>query len=234
MSPHPSAHAATQARDTVRQLRGGLIVSCQAPPGDPLHGPEHMAAMARSVARADIAGIRAEGIEDIRAIRAAVDLPVIGLWKDGTDGVYITPTPRHAEAVVAADADIVAVDATERPRPDGSALADTVELVHRHGRLLMADVSTVSEGETAAELGADLISTTLAGYTEHSRPGPQPDLALVAELTARVPVPVVAEGRLHTPEDARASLDNGAWAVVVGSAITAPVTIAERYLRALR
>lgn len=229
MNPTP----AERGDELLEGLRGGLIVSCQAPPHDPLHGPEHMSAMARSVARGDIAGIRAEGVEDLRAIRAAVDLPLIGLWKDGAQGVYITPTAQHAEAVVETDAEIVAVDATERPRPDGKDLAETIALVHRRGRLLMADVSTEAEGLAAVQLGADLVSTTLSGYTEHSPPGPQPDVELVAALAAKLDVPVVAEGRLHTPELARAAMDAGAWAVVVGSAITAPISITERFLDAL-
>lgn len=224
-----TAMPAERVEELLERLRGGLIVSCQAPPHDPLCGPEHMSAMASSVARGDIAGIRAEGVDDLRAIRGAVDLPLIGLWKDGARGVYITPTPSHAEAVVATGAEIVAVDATDRPRPDGRSLAETIALVHRRGRLLMADVSTVAEGLAAAELGADLVSTTISGYTDYSPPGPRPDLELVAALVGKTSVPVVAEGRLHTPEQARAAIDAGAWAVVVGSAITAPLTIVERF-----
>lgn len=192
-----------------------------------------MAAIAASVARGPVAGIRAQGVADVRAIRTAVRLPLIGLWKDGEDGVFITPTPEHARAVAEAGADVVAIDATDRERPDGLELRESLELVHGLGCLVMADVSTLSEGIASAELGADLISTTLSGYTLYSRQGAEPDLELVAELASRVPVPVVAEGRLHTPEHASAALDAGAWGVVVGSAITAPAHIATRFASGL-
>ncbi|MER7396529.1 N-acetylmannosamine-6-phosphate 2-epimerase [Streptomyces sp. NPDC000151] len=235
-SPAPSRTTmpAARVRELLDGLRGRLVVSCQAPPGDPLRAPEHMAAMAASVtAGAPVAGVRVQGVDDIRAIRSVVGLPVIGLWKDGAQGVYITPTAAHARAVAEAGAEIVAVDATSRPRPDGCPLRETVEAVHALGGLLMADVSTVEEGVAAAALGADVVSTTLSGYTPYSRQQPGPDLELVAELAGRVAVPVFAEGRLHTPEQARAAIDAGAWGVVVGGAITAPASIATRFAAAL-
>lgn len=224
-----------RARALLDGLRGRLIVSCQARPGDPLRAPQHMAAMAASVAAsAPVAAIRTQGVEDVAAVRAAVELPVIGLWKDGAEGVYITPTAAHATAIAEAGAEIVAVDATGRTRPDGRPLRETVAAVHRLGGLLMADVSTAAEGVAAAGLGADLVSTTLSGYTPYSRQEAGPDLELVAALAGRLDVPVVAEGRLHEPEHARRALDAGAWAVVVGTAITAPGWIAERFASALR
>lgn len=222
-----------RARGLLEQLRGGLVVSCQAPPEDPLHGPVHMAAMAESVARGAVVAIRAEGTEDIAAIKKVVDLPLIGLWKDGAEGVYITPTAMHAQAVIDSGAEIVAADATTRPRPDGMTLRHTISLVHRAGCLFMADVSTVEEGVAAVEVGADLVSTTLSGYTSYSSQSEEPDLALVAELAAVSAVPVIAEGRLHTPQHARAAVESGAWAVVVGSAITAPLSITDRFTGAL-
>lgn len=232
--PSRTAMSAERARELLDVLRGRLIVSCQAPPGDPLRAPEHMAAAAASVAAgAPVAAIRVQGVEDIRAVRAVVTLPLIGLWKDGAEGVYITPTAAHARAVAEAGAEIVAIDATGRPRPDGRPLRDTVEAVHQLGRLVMADVSTADEGVAAASLGVDLISTTLSGYTSYSRQQPGPDLALIAELADRVDVPVLAEGRLHTPEEARTAMESGAWAVVVGGAITAPAAIASRFAAAL-
>ncbi|MFE2378745.1 N-acetylmannosamine-6-phosphate 2-epimerase [Streptomyces sp. NPDC059398] len=225
---------ADRVRTLLDGLRGRLIVSCQAPPGDPLRSPAHMAAVAASVAAgASVAAIRVQGLDDIRAVDAVVALPLIGLWKDGADGVYITPTAAHARAVAEAGAEIVAIDATDRPRPDGRPLRDTVEAVHRLGHLVMADVSTAQEGVAAAALGVDLISTTLSGYTPYSPQQPGPDLALVAELAARVDIPVIAEGRLHTPEEARTAIESGAWAVVVGGAITAPAAIANRFVAAL-
>lgn len=230
--PEHNAHD-SRSKALLQQLRGGLIVSCQAPSSDSLHGPEHMSAMARSVAHSDIVGIRAEGIADVTAIRSAVDLPLIGLWKDGSEGVYITPTPEHVQSVVDTGADIIAVDATERPRPDGSSLAESIALTHRAGRLFMADVSTRAEGLVAAEAGADVVSTTLSGYTPHSPQSSGPDLHLVAELAAHLDVPIVAEGRLHTPEQAKEAIEAGAWAVCVGTAITTPRAIAARFANTL-
>ncbi|MEU6739857.1 N-acetylmannosamine-6-phosphate 2-epimerase [Streptosporangium sandarakinum] len=207
-------------------LRGRLVVSCQAYPGEPLRDPDTMCRVALAVAAGGAAGIRAQGLEDLRRIRAALDLPLIGLWKDGDGEVFITPTLDHAVAVAETGADIVALDATRRPRPDGRTLAETVRAVHeRTGRLVMADVSTYEEGVAAAEAGADVVGTTLAGYTPYSRTGPGPDLDLVARLSRDLPVPVIAEGRVHTVDQAAEAVRAGAHAVVVGTAITHPTSI---------
>jgi N-acylglucosamine-6-phosphate 2-epimerase len=180
-------------------------------------------------------GIRADGPADVQAVREAVDVPVIGLWKQGAQGVYITPTVDHARAVAEAGAEIVAIDATGRPRPDRSTVPEVVAGLRRtHRCLVMADVSTVEEGAAAVTAGVDLVATTLSGYTPYSRQRPGPDLELVATLAARVEVPVVAEGRIATPQEARAALDAGAWAVVVGGAITRPQLITARFVAALR
>lgn len=219
----------------LRRLHGGLVVSCQAAPGDPLHGPVFMAALARAAVLGGAVGIRANGPADIQAVRRAVDVPVIGLWKDGTEGVYITPTVRHARAVIDAEAQIVAIDATSRPRPDRSTVPEVIEGLRRtHRCLVMADVSTLNEGVVAVSSGADLVATTLSGYTPYSPQRPGPDLELVAALAARVEVPIVAEGRIGTPQQARAALDAGAWTVVVGGAITRPQLITARFVAALQ
>lgn len=229
-TPPDSTAAALAAR-----MRGGLIVSCQAAPGTPLAGPDHMAAMAAAAVEGGAAGIRAEGTDDIRAIRAVVDLPLIGLWKTGREGVYITPTAEHALAVRESGADIVAADATARPRPDGRTFRDTVHAVHQAGGLVMADVATEEEGVAAAADGADLVASTLSGYTDG--PGTAaptgPDTGLVGRLVERLEVPVVAEGRIHTPAQAGQLLDVGAWSVVVGTAITAPQWITRSFANAL-
>jgi N-acylglucosamine-6-phosphate 2-epimerase len=219
----------------LRRLHGGLVVSCQALPGEPLHGPVFMAAMARAAVLGGAVGVRANGPADIQAVRRAVDVPVVGLWKDGTEGVYITPTVRHARAVVDAGAQIVAIDATGRSRPDRSTVPEVIEGLRRtHRCLVMADVSTLNEGVVAVGSGADLVATTLSGYTPYSPQRPGPDLQLVAALAARVDVPIVAEGRIGTPQQARAALDAGAWTVVVGGAITRPQLIAARFVAALQ
>jgi N-acylglucosamine-6-phosphate 2-epimerase len=224
-----------EAGAVLQRLRGGLVVSCQAPPGDPLQGPAFMAAMARAAVLGGAAGIRAEGPADVQAVRQAVDVPVIGLWKQGAEGVYITPTVDHARAVAEAGAEIVAIDATGRPRPDGSTVPEVVAGLRRtHRCLVMADVSTLEEGAAAAAAGADLVATTLSGYTPYSRQQPGPDLELVAALAARVEVPVLPAARYAPPGVARPALDAGAWAVVVGGAITRPQLIAARFAAALR
>ncbi|MFE9849653.1 N-acetylmannosamine-6-phosphate 2-epimerase [Streptomyces sp. NPDC005576] len=214
-------------------LRGHLIVSCQAPPGDPMRETSTLVRLARSAALGGASAIRANEPEVVAAIVKAVDLPVIGLWKDGDTGVYITPTVHHALALVGAGAAVVAADATDRPRPDGSSFAELVTAVHAAGALVMADVSTLAEGIAAAGLGADFVSTTLSGYVAGSPQQPGPDLDLVEALAAAVSVPVVAEGRLHTPEQAREALGRGAHSVVVGTAITAPTALTARFVAGL-
>ena len=215
------------------QLRGRLVVSCQAPPGDPLRLPMHTAAIAASVVAGGAAAVRINGPDDIRAVRDSINVPIIGLWKDGTHDVFITPTPRHVDAIVDAGADIVALDATGRRRPAGATLTECVKTAHDAGVFVMADVSTMEEGLAAQAVGCDLVGTTLSGYTPYSRLGGGPDLGLVAQLAARLTVPVVAEGRIATPDDAVTALRNGAWCVVVGTAITRPGVIASRFADAL-
>jgi N-acylglucosamine-6-phosphate 2-epimerase len=218
----------------IEALRGRLVVSCQAYPGEPMRDPDTMRRVAEAVARGGAAGIRAQGLEDIAAIRAAVDLPLIGLWKDGDDEVFITPTIEHALAVARAGADVVALDGTSRPRPDGHTLGQTIAAVHeRTDALVMADCSTLEEGHKAARLGADLVGTTLAGYTAYTKQGTGPDLDLVARLAAATDVPVVAEGRIHNPQQAAAALRAGAFTVVVGTAITHPTTITSWFAAAV-
>ncbi len=220
-------------------LRNGLIVSCQALPDEPLFGSEIMARLAIAAKQGGAVGLRANTPQDIRAIKAAVpDLPLIGLWKvvvPGFEDVYITPRVSDAVAVAEAGADIIAIDATLRPHPENQSTADLIQAVKREtGELVMADISTFDEAIKAWEAGADILSTTLSGYTPYSPQQGGPDLDLVRRLTAEnLPVPHVAEGRIASPNDARAALDAGAWAVVVGGAITRPQQITECFARAL-
>ena len=215
-------------------VKGQLIVSCQALSDEPLHGADIMAKMAIAAKIGGAAAIRANGPADIRAIKAAVDLPVIGLYKIGDSGVYITPTFDAAAEIAAAGADIIALDCTDRPRPDGSDLRAVLARIHEDLRLpTFADVSTLDEARAAAAAGVAMAAPTLSGYTETSPPQAGPDFALLAQMIAELPIPVIAEGRIHTPEQARKALDLGAWSVVVGSAITRPRTITARFVRAL-
>ncbi|MFF1921827.1 N-acetylmannosamine-6-phosphate 2-epimerase [Streptomyces sp. NPDC058221] len=226
---HPRSRSERPLGAEPAALEGGLIVSCQAAPGSPLHGPVHMTAMAHAAELGGAVAIRANGTADVRAIASSTALPLIGLWKDGDDGVYITPTVGHAVAVAEAGADIVAVDGTARPRPDGETLGDIIVALHARGVLVMADVSTFEEGIAASEAGSDLVSTTLSGYTPDSPPGPEPDFGLITALSSRLSVPVIAEGRLRTPDDVSAAFRAGAFSVVVGTAITAPTWITRRF-----
>jgi len=222
------------ARAVLEELRGRLVVSCQAPDDHPLRDTQVMVAMARAAEQAGAAAIRCGGyggVADIRAIRTAVTCPVIGLTKEGTTGVYLTPTLDAARRVCDAGATVVAADATLRPRPDGSTVAQAITLTHALGRLFMADVDSADAGLAAAAAGADIVATTLAARAGDGGP----DLALVARLRAELPadVFVVAEGHCRTPADARAARVAGADAVVVGTAITDTRWIAARFVDAV-
>lgn len=225
--------------ELIEGLKGELIVSCQARVDNPLHGPIYMEAMAAAAEKAGAAGIRANGAVDIAAIRRRVQLPIIGIAKQPdprTQRIIITPDFEAAREVVAAGAEIVAISFASDQRPDSGALR---ELVHRVQAELqaavMADCATLKEGLLAAELGVDLVATTLAGYTpetEHLK-GPGPDLKLVEDLVREQPRPVVAEGRIWTPEQFRSALGVGAHTVVIGTAITNPKAITRRFLGTL-
>ncbi|MDI3408949.1 N-acetylmannosamine-6-phosphate 2-epimerase [Streptomyces cavernicola] len=221
-------------RSLADALTGRLIVSCQAPPGDAMRDVDTLVRMTRAARDGGAAAVRVNEPAVVAATVAAVDLPVIGLWKDGDTGVYITPTVRHALALVDAGAAVVAADATARPRPDGSTFAELVTAVHEAGALVMADVSSYDEGREAARLGADFVSTTLSGYVPGSPQQSGPDLALVAELAAALTTPVVAEGRIATPAQAAEALAAGAASVVVGTAITAPTALTRLFVTGLR
>lgn len=223
--------------DYAGNIPKGLIVSCQAKPGSPLRLPAVMAAMAQAAELGGAAAIRANGVDDISAIRAAVKLPIIGINKIVHPGfdVFITPTLDSAEEVVKAGADIIAMDATLRPRPDQLSTSAAVRLYkHSLNVPIMADISTLAEGLAAAEAGADIIATTLSGYTPYSRQESGADFLLIAELVAHLHQPIIAEGRFASPEDARRALELGAYAVVVGTAITAVDWVTQRYVAALQ
>lgn len=204
-------------------LRGGLIVSVQAWEGSALDDPHVIAAMARAAQEGGAVAVRIAGVEHLRAVRARVDLPVIGLIKRRYPGFepYITPTAREVEAVVGTGAEIVAFDATGRARPDGNTVRATIEAIHRARRLAMADCATAADAATARSAGADVVATTLCGYTEQTAGHILPALDLVAALRERRDTTfVVCEGGVQRPDQVRQALDAGADAVVVGTAIT--------------
>ncbi|MBW4095913.1 MAG: N-acetylmannosamine-6-phosphate 2-epimerase [Acidobacteria bacterium] len=221
---------------SLEALAGKLIVSAQAYPGEPMRDPRTMAQVASSAVIGGAAGIRVQGIADIQFTRSAVEVPVIGLWKDGHDGVFITPTLRHALACANAGAHIVAIDGTRRERPDGLTLAETIAGIHAESNaLVMADCGSLDDALAAVAAGTDVVGTTLAGYTGERPKTDGPDLELIASIAAStVDVPLIAEGRIHTPAQARGALDAGAFAVVVGTAITHPASITSWFDAALR
>lgn len=220
----------------IDRLGGGLIVSCQAPADSPLHGPTFMTAMAVAAQRGGAVAIRADGTADIAAIKAATGLPVIGLRKvhRPPSPVYITGRYADAAAVVRAGADIVALDGTPRPRPGEERLPDLIARIHAElGVPVMADVDTVEAGAAAGAAGADLLATTLSGYTTSRPTSDGPDLVLVRRLAGLRRLPVIAEGRIWTADAAAAARHAGAHAVVVGTAITNPVETTRRFVGAI-
>ncbi|MDD3925318.1 MAG: N-acetylmannosamine-6-phosphate 2-epimerase [bacterium] len=219
--------------NTVKHLKDKLIVSCQALPGNPLRGPVFMSAMAQAVVQGGAAAIRANGPEDIRAIRERVNVPIIGINKMPASPAvpYITPDFIMAKEVYEAGANIIALDATLRERPGGKTAADLIKHIKEElGVPVMADISTYEEGVSAAAAGADIVATTLSGYTAYSPKTEAPDLELVRRLVAEIPVPVIAEGRYITSDDVMNALKAGAYAVVIGKIITNPEFITRHFI----
>jgi putative N-acetylmannosamine-6-phosphate epimerase len=217
-----------------RAFHKRLIVSCQAREGEPFRDPESMAKFAVAAVEGGAAAIRARGPEDIRAIRGVVKAPIIGIWKEIQDDgrVLITPTFESARELVEAGAGLIALDVTRRGRRYGA-----IERLQRIGRELrvpvLADIATLEEALIAADAGADFVLSTMRGYTRDTADVCLFDLPFIEELARRSPVPVIAEGKIEWPDQARAALEAGAYAVVVGSAITRPVTIARRFADAV-
>ena len=212
---------------------GSLIVSCQADETSPFYAPEFIRAFAVAALQGGAAGLRLEGTANICAVRPVTELPIIGLIKrrGAFEHIYISPEPRDVAAIAEAGADIVAFDATLRERP--VAVAELVREVHAHGLVALADVATVDDALHALAGGADLVSTTLSGYTDSSPQQDGPDFELISALAAQGIQPL-AEGRLRTPEEVAEALRRGAHAVVVGGAITRPEVLTARFAAALR
>jgi N-acylglucosamine-6-phosphate 2-epimerase len=202
-------------------LRGGLIVSVQAWPGSAIDDPFVIAAMARAAQESGAVAVRIAGVENLHAVRARVALPIIGLIKREYPGFepYITPTVAEIREIVATGAEMVAFDATPRPRPGGDDVAALIAAIHAEGRLALADCATQADGIAAVAFGADLVATTLCGYTAESAGEALPALDCVREL-AKLQRFAICEGGVRSPAQVRAALEAGADAVVVGSAIT--------------
>ncbi|MBD1917496.1 MULTISPECIES: N-acetylmannosamine-6-phosphate 2-epimerase [Cyanophyceae] len=223
-------------KSILESLRGGLIVSCQAPIDSPLHNATAIAAMAEAALNRGAVGVRIDTPSHIQATRARCTYPIIGLWKQviAPSEVYITPQFHHAEAVAQAGSDIIAVDATQRLRPGDETLGQIIRQIHeRLGRAVMADVDTLDNALKAVDAGADCVGTTLFGYTAETQTETPPGFDLLKAMVAQCPVPVICEGGIATPAQAKQALDLGAYAVVVGTAITGIDYLVQRYVSAL-
>ena len=220
----------------LEKLKNQLIVSCQALPDEPLHSSFIMGRMALAAKQGGAKGIRAQSKEDILEIQKTVDLPIIGIVKRNYEDsdIYITPTHKEIEELLETRCEIIALDATLRRRPNDEKMEDLVELIHKNNRLAMADCSTFEECLYAQEIGFDIVSTTLCGYTPYSQNIDGPNYELLKKCVEELEVPVIAEGKIHTPEDLKRVFEEcHVYSAVVGGAITRPKEITERFINVL-
>lgn len=224
--------------DILNRIKGTVVVSVQAMPNEPLYLEQCMIGMMKSVVNGGAGALRLAGARDIKNAKKLFNLPIIGLTKPNIipknykELVYITPNIKDVIELVDAGADVIATDATQRKRPNNEKLQDLIKYIHINKRLAMADISTLEEGLNAKELGADIISTTLAGYTLESANSPanEPDFELLKQLVEQTQLPVVLEGRIWEPEQVNKAFELGAHCVVIGSAITRPQLITKRFV----
>lgn len=225
----------TKNFEIMDQIKGRLLVSCQASPGDPLEQTETIRRIALATVQGGAAGLRLNGCEHIAAVRQGTDLPIIGIEKQSMNGkIRITPDFASAAKLAAAGADIIALDCTNRIWPTGDAWQECIQRIHSELNLpVMADIATLDEAMAAAANGADMIGMTLNGYTEETRGNNSFSWQLLADLVQQSGKPIIAEGHITTPAEARRAIQNGAWSVVVGSAITRPGVITSRFVEAM-
>lgn len=225
-------------KEILEQIKGGLIVSCQALPEEPLHSSYIMSRMAYAASLGGAVGIRANTVADIEAIKQTVDLPIIGIIKEvyGDCNVYITPTMKEVKALMECGVFIIALDATNRMRPDGKTLDEFFAEVRNlyPDQLFMADCSSYEEGIHAAEIGFDLVGTTMNGYTDYTKDSKLPNIELMGRLSRDCGKPVIAEGGIWLPEQLKGALEAGVWAAVIGGAITRPMEITKRFVAAIQ
>lgn len=216
-------------------IKGKLIVSCQALEDEPLHSPFIMGRMAKAAKDGGAVAIRAQGVEDIIEIKKVTNLPVIGLIKRNYDDsqIYITATKKEVDDLLSSGCEMIALDATDRKRPNNEFLKELISYIKSNNVLVMADISNYEEGIKAYEYGADCVSTTLSGYTPYTKKQEGPDFELMKKLVKDLPIPVIAEGRINTPKDLVDSYNTGVYSAVVGSAITRPQLITEKFANAI-
>ncbi|WPF90422.1 N-acetylmannosamine-6-phosphate 2-epimerase [Cyanobacterium aponinum AL20118] len=222
---------------SMKELQSSLVISCQAPSNSPLHNPDIIANIALACVNQGAKGLRIDSPNHIKAVRKLLpDIPIIGLWKQmGLDSdVYITPRLEDAIAVAEAGADIIAIDATQRKRPNGETLEEIISHIQQNlHKLVMADIDTKENAIIARDLGVDFIGTTLYGYTQDTRQFTPPNFDLIEELVREINTPIICEGGIKTPEEAKKALDKGCFCVVVGTAITGIDLLAQNFVKAL-
>lgn len=225
------------SEEVLEEIKGGLIVSCQALKDEPLYSSYIMARMAYAAKEGGAVGIRANTPEDIVEIKKIVDLPIIGLFKAeySNSEVYITPTQKEVDALLEAKPDIIAMDATNRVRPNGMTIEEFFPIIRKKypNTLFMADCSCYEDGIRAEKLGFDLVGTTLTGYTSESASVEIPSYPMLKRLKNDLKIPLIAEGGIWEPEQLQKVFECGAYAAVVGTAITRPRDITKRFVESI-
>ena len=228
-------------KEVISKLENKVIVSVQAEGNEPLNKPEHLLALSQTVINGGAGGLRLCGVKNITAIQKSVSVPIIGLTKlepipfNWLDSVYITATMQDLKELLKTNIDFIAIDGTARMRADNSTLKEQIALIRNAGKVVLCDISTFEEGIYAAELGADMISTTLSGYTKETRfkVNDGPDFDLLEELAEQSSVPIIMEGRIWDIKDVKEAFEIGAHAVIIGTAITRPHKITKRFVAAI-
>lgn len=219
-------------------IKGKLIVSCQALEDEPLHSSYIMGKMAYAAYLGGASGIRANGIEDIREIKKTVDLSIIGIIKSVYDNsdVFITPTEKEIEELYNEGVDIIALDATKRIRPDGKTISEVFPEIRKKykDQLFMADCSTLEEMKEAYSLGFDLLGTTLSGYTDYTKGKDLPDIELMKKAVEKFDIPIIAEGGIWETSDLKKIFEIGVHSAVIGSAITRPMEITKKFVESIK